>query len=285
MVLRSVLVPVVPKGHNRRRLDAALKLCRRVQAHLRVVYVASNPEDIYKGLPEAAFAAGVTPDQLHLEAKKDRANAKQEFDTFCADNGVSTDDYDGRLDTTFAMWVEKTGDLESIIATAGRVSDLTVVDHPPANDAVAGLILDAAVFSTGCPALVMPDRIPDDFLRHVVIAWNGSLEASRTIGHSIALLHEASHVSIVTVPSARSSEASCDELKDYLIWHGIRARQLPDPAHGESVGASLLAAAERADATMLMMGAYTHSRVQQFMLGGVTRHMLHHASIPVLMEH
>jgi nucleotide-binding universal stress UspA family protein len=71
---------------------------------------------------------------------------------------------------------------------------------------------------------------------------------------------------------------------EYLTWHGIRAHSVVDPKDEHATGAALISAACEQQATLIVMGAYTHSRLRQSFLGGVTRHLLAHTPVP-LMSH
>jgi nucleotide-binding universal stress UspA family protein len=125
-----------------------------------------------------------------------------------------------------------------------------------------------------------------DPLYHVVVAWNGSLEATRLIGQSITLLREATRVTVLHVRTERFAESEAADLAGYLRWHGVVAETATLPAQPEiPVGAVILAEAEARDASMLALGAYTHSRVREFLLGGVTRHVIANARMPVLLAH
>jgi nucleotide-binding universal stress UspA family protein len=285
MVLRCILVPSTAADDNADRLKAALSLSQRLQAHIRLLYVRSDPAKVYANLPEIIIATGVTAKQIDDNGKQEAERCRAAFEQFCSSAAIRSDGQYLDLYSTFGTWVEQVGDVESHVALAGRVSDLILVNRPESSNIAAERIFEAAVFSTGRPTLIIPKNGPDDLLRHVVIAWNGSLEAARLIGHSIELLRIADRVSIVTAASERSAETAAADLKDYLMWHGVRARQIATLDNAETVGERLLETATRAEATLLVMGAYTHSHIREFFLGGVTRHMLHHSPIPLLMEH
>ncbi|MET5020099.1 universal stress protein, partial [Burkholderia pseudomallei] len=91
---------------------------------------------------------------------------------------------------------------------------------------------------------------------------------------SITLLHEATRVTVLHARTERFEEARAADLCTYLRWHGIVAEAATlDIEYGTSVGEAILAEAERRHVSMLAMGAYTHSRVREFLLGGVTRHV------------
>jgi nucleotide-binding universal stress UspA family protein len=167
----------------------------------------------------------------------------------------------------------------------GRVSDLIVVPRPSSGSVQGQRCFDAAVFEGGRPTLVIGEKLPFALTDHVIIASNGSLEASRAMLGAIPLLHQADHVSIFSAPQYESEGGDPDDLAESLHWHGIRARLIPRPLDDSSTGAPLVSAAVEQQATMIVMGAYTHSRLQQTFLGGVTKHLLAHAPVPLLMGH
>ncbi|MCW6512135.1 universal stress protein [Lichenifustis flavocetrariae] len=238
-----------------------------------------------RALPVVIRDKGVTVTDIEAEAKRTAERSKAAFAHVCEQAGIRSDGKFDDLRTTFGEWDERIGDLEPSVALAGRVCDLIIVNRPTATNLASELIFDAAVFATGRPTLVLSPKVPDNVLRHVVIAWNGSLEATRLIGHSLDLLHAADRVSIITADRSGSAAETPGDLANYLMWHGIRAHPLSAVSESNSVPEAILAGASKGEATMLLMGAYTHSRIRQFLLGGVTRHVLENSEIPVLMEH
>ena len=159
-------------------------------------------------------------------------------------------------------------------------------------DAGATLTLNAALFDSGRPVLVTPPgdqggaSKPFSVGGHVAISWNGSAEAARSVGSAMGLISKADKVTVLTVDSDRTSAARAPELADYLEWHGV----VPDTRtfsadSGPSIGEALLAECGTLGVDLLVMGAYTHSRVRQLILGGVTRHVLEQATLPLFMAH
>jgi nucleotide-binding universal stress UspA family protein len=172
-----------------------------------------------------------------------------------------------------------------VVARFGRLSDLIVVQRPAPGSVHAQLCFDAAVFESGRPTLVVGDKSPLEITDHVIIAWNGSLEASRAVLGATPLLHLADRVSIFAAPQYDEDGVDPADLAESLSWHGVRAHQIIAPKDAHSTGAALLSAAAEQQATLIVMGAYTHSRLRQSFLGGVTKHLLAHSPIPLLMTH
>jgi nucleotide-binding universal stress UspA family protein len=98
------------------------------------------------------------------------------------------------------------------------------------------------------------------------------------------LLHLADRVSIFAAPQHDGEGVDPADLAESLSWHGIRAHRIGAPKN-QPTGAALVSAATEQQATLIVMGAYTHSRLRQRFLGGVTKHLLGHAPIPLLMTH
>jgi nucleotide-binding universal stress UspA family protein len=250
-----------------------------------MLFVSPFPESYLAALPEVAITAGVTFESIKREINDAKEVAKAELVRWSASNGMSSDPGE-RLDTRFAVWTEQSGDLESLVALTGRVHDLIIIDKPKVDDLFSQRVFEASVFSAGRPVLVVPAIATGDPLRHVVIAWNGSLEAAHVVGQSIALLHEADRVSVIQVAEHKSGDVALADLPAYLRWHGIVASsRSPDRTADQSTGAAILDEVERLDGSMLVMGAYTHSRLRQIFLGGVTRDVIARSKVPILMTH
>ncbi|MEE7477827.1 universal stress protein [Methylobacterium hispanicum] len=286
MYLRCLLVPTGPGIDAARRLDAAFRLSRRLRAHIGVAFVAPGPEHVMAAMAGLAPMDWTSVAAIEQGVREAAAEGKAALRAWCGRERVPFMPPDGPLDATFATWTEHAGEIEPVLTLAGRVNDLVVVDRPDPAVPFTGRALDTALFSVGRPTLMVGEDVPHDLLAHVMVAWNGSLEATRLVGQSIALLREAARVTVVHARTERFEEARAADLCGYLRWHGIVAEAvtlgMEEPL---PVGTAILAEAERRGASMLALGAYTHSRVREFLLGGVTRTVIENAQLPVLMAH
>jgi len=283
-MLRTILVPLTTELSGELLLDAALVLARRVNAHIRALFILPNPHSALAYLPDVILAAGVTREVIERETREAAAEAEGRFIDWRARNDIS-DAAGGRLDTCFATWAEQIGEIETVVTRCGRLSDLIVVPRPAPGSVHAQRCFDAAVFGSGHPTLVAGEKPLSDMTDHVMIAWNGSLEASRAVLGAMPLLHVAARVSIFAAPQYDIEGVDPADLADSLSWHGIRAHPVVGPKDEHATGAALVSAASEQQVTLIVMGAYTHSRLRQSFLGGVTRHLLAHAPVPLLMSH
>jgi hypothetical protein len=163
---------------------------------MRALFIRPNPDTAFAYLPEVILAAGVTREVIERETQEAAAAAKGHFVDWRKRNNVP-EAAGVRLDSCFASWSEQLGDIETVVARFGRVSDLIVVQRPSSSSVQGQRCFDAAVFESGRPTLVVAERLPFDIIDHVMIAWNGSLEASRAVLGAMPLLHLAARVSRV----------------------------------------------------------------------------------------
>jgi nucleotide-binding universal stress UspA family protein len=115
----------------------------------------------------------------------------------------------------------------------------------------------------------------------IVVAWDGSAQAARALAAALPFLARAEQVTVVTCEEA-GDDGGLAEVTTYLAWHGIVAGRRAVPPH-PGVAEALVAAAIGTD--LLVMGGYSHSRLREMILGGVTRYMLEKAALPLLLMH
>jgi nucleotide-binding universal stress UspA family protein len=271
-------------------LELALLVGRDHAAHVQALHVKIDPASAVPLVGEGMSGAMVE-EMLGLAERQasERAAAIQAlFLKTCDRLGVALRRTPGTQTEVSAAWREEVGREEEIIAAAGRLSDLLVIARPGADGDLPSLIsLNAALLETGRPLMLAPPAVPTEVGRSIAVLWNGSVEATRAVAAAMPFLVRAQ---TVTILSAREDEDdnSADGLADYLGWHGIRASEhalIGSGAVGGHVAQTLMDEAVTRGADMIVMGAYTHSRLRQLILGGVTRHVLHQAKLPVLLCH
>lgn len=287
-MVNTILCPLSGAEHARSVLDTAFSLAAKVSAHLEVLHVRPDSKDTVPLLGEGMSVAMVE-DMIELaekEAAERAQRARSMFDDAVKRHGMEVVDKPaGRADASCAF-VEETGREDEIVARRGRLNDLVVVARPTAeSDVTSTLTLNAAVFETGRPVFVVPPGGAEFKTDRIAISWNGSAQSAKAVSNAIRLLEKAEHVLVLTVDSPMTSAARAHELASYLEWHGVSPDTHTFEAGPKSVGERLLEEVKDANADLLVMGAYTHSRMRQLILGGVTRHVLENAEIPLLMAH
>lgn len=280
MAIRTILIPTWAHADPLPLLDAGLALAERIGAHLQVMFVQLDTRAVLMTMPELV-SSGVDFTRIEQESEASVAAARAQFDAWCGRRGVPAAPADGHERRASASWTERVGDFSVLVEETGRLSDFIIIGNTDAQELLGGRAFQPAVFGTGRPALVLTEPAPA-LLEHVMIAWNGSLEASNAVAQSTDLLRIASRLSIY--PEG-VGEREVEALAGFLRRHDIPAAGEVAPVAASSTGASILASAEAAGVTLLLRGAYTQSRLKQAILGGTTHHLLRYARIPIVMAH
>ncbi len=146
-------------------------------------------------------------------------------------------------------------------------------------------VLEATLLSAGRPLLLVPPTPPATVGERLAIAWNGGAEAARAVAGALPFLDTAKTVHVLTAATRRTDPEVAQDLLGYLQWRGIAAERQAVTITDEPVAEALLQAASGAGADLLVMGGYGRTRLSELVLGGVTRHVLSHPTMPLLMAH
>lgn len=297
MAVRKLLVPLAGIGADGAGTDGsgaddvalatAAQVARRWGAHVQAVHFQRSAAAAYSHGPDV-FPVGMI-DQMVLHDEAERAGAlaaaHARFAALVARHGLrEAMPVPGVAEPT-AEFVVSAGRPDEVVAQMARLADLTVVPHLDVDrDPMFGEALHAALFDSGRPVLVAPHRLPEGIGRRVAIAWNGTAESASGVQAVLPWLERAEAVRVLTATGYQRRGPDAGALADYLALHGIRVEVVSFPPHEGSVGLGLLRAAGAFGADLLAMGAYSHPRWRQMILGGVTRSVLERAALPVLMS-
>jgi nucleotide-binding universal stress UspA family protein len=216
----------------------------------------------------------------------ERAHAvRAMFERFVAAHGVVVGEGRYGATTATASFASVTGREEDLVAQQARLADLTVVPHPEAGEDVSSSdALHAVLFDSGRPVLIAPRNAPATIGTRICLAWNGTAESAASVQAALPWMQKADAVRVLTADEYHRRGPAAADLLDYLALHGVDADIGTFRPVDRDVGAGMLKAAAEFEADLLAMGAYSHSRLRQLILGGVTRHVLEHATLPVMMN-
>lgn len=180
-------------------------------------------------------------------------------------------------------------EVPDLLIEYARLRDLTIVPVPE-GDHVDQWYAESIIFGSGRPTVVLPQtsKRADAFaLNTAVIAWDFSRPAARAVADAIPILEKAKRVCIVTVTNEKiiDTKRSGAELAKYLARHGVDVVLDTVDAAGRSIGVVLESYVASRNADLLVMGAYGHSRIREFVMGGATKSMLARPPLPILLSH
>lgn len=175
------------------------------------------------------------------------------------------------------------------LAAEVRTSDLFVGSLPYADRDRSGHVEEAVLFKSGRGCLFVPDSAPAlERYDTILLAWRNSREAARAVAEALPLLQRAARVTVAIVEEEGASEQYGEsigtDIARYLSRHDVKSELRPINGWSNA-GEALLNEAEKTGAQMVVMGSFGHSRFREWVLGGVTRHILSHSKVPVLTAH
>ncbi len=287
MNIRKILVAMDSTEPAVIALETAFTVAKAFSAHVGAIHVPApismDIPSVGEGMSEEALTA--TFREVESRRSDHLRRTRGLFDESCRRRKVAVVSENAPAEPPAASWQSIAGQEEGIIAHHGRLSDLIVMPRPSADARPAAEgALHAALFDTGRPVLLPGAGATMALPETIAIAWNGSVEAVNALTGAHPFLERARRILILTAEGVHTRAEMASELKAYLGLHGLKSEVRVFPRSSERpVPAALLheCAEERVD--MLVMGAYTHSRWRELILGGVTRHVIHHASIPLVM--
>ncbi|MGH7152289.1 MAG: universal stress protein [Acetobacteraceae bacterium] len=287
MAIRKLLLPLTGTAAGEAALSTALLIARIWNAHVTALHVRVDSRDVAPLAGEGLSGAMIEEMMTATERESgERAQAvRAMFDRFVALHDVPLSEPHGVREGPSASFASVTGREEDLVAQLARLADLTVVPHPEAGEDVSSSdALHAVLFDSGRPVLLAPQTATATIGTRICLGWNGTAESSSAVSAVLPWLPRAEAVCILSADGYQRRGPAAPELAAYLALHGVHAELTVFKAVNGIVGAGLLAAASDFGCDLLAMGAYSHSRLRQLILGGVTRHVLENATIPVMMN-
>ncbi|THD48429.1 MAG: universal stress protein [Bradyrhizobium sp.] len=277
MAFKDILVTLTsyPEPTPLSVVDGAVSVASALGAH-----IAALSCELHVQVPGHFMSGAVVglPGVIAGEASKSRRNAEDllaAFDAAAAKAGISRE----------SMLLKcKTFEVPDLLIEYARLRDLTIM--PESNDR---WYAEAVMFGSGRPTLVLPQnpRSRPFELGTVAVAWDFSRVAARAVSDAMPLLEKAKKVRIVTVLNEKQLDRkhSAEELSKNLSRHSIDVVLDRVDAKGRSISAVLEAYVASHEVDLLVMGAYGHSRLREFILGGATDGLLSKPPLPILFSH
>jgi len=287
MSFKTILVPFYCPDDSA-ALRTALELIKQNSGHLEAVNITPDPHDSLLAYAGGVFWPADYPDQLMAElvseSKRKLHDARSLFTRIADDMKIDIAEEGEVANYPSARFSALTGQPAKIFATRARLADLIVMNRSFGKDGKGSGMIQAALFRSGCPVLLVPPGnagkpLPDK----VLIAWNGSFEASRAVRLALPFLKNAKVRIFAGIEGEEAPGVPAQELVNYLNYHGIAA-DMVTPVLDETCEEAIKKAAAAFDAGLLVMGAFSRQdRLRETLLGSLTDEVLKTANIPVLM--
>ncbi len=283
MAIQDLLVHIDNSPTCHQRLEMAIRLAQNHQAHLTGLYVMPQiGYPVHADVASALRALEKARQETQQVMRQRTEAARTAFEIETEREGLAS----------VSEWRAVEGDMTTKLDESARYTDLVILgQHDPDDTSSPNRgLADHLVLSSGRPCLVVPYIGPQATLgQRVLVAWNASREAVRAVNDALPILKNAESVIVLaanpSIGDAGEGAIPSADICHHLARHGVRAEAGSTIGPNIDAGNLLLSQAADLGADMIVMGAYGHSRMRETVLGGVTRHLLQHMTVPVFMSH
>lgn len=287
--VKKILVPIQGTPLSETTLTTAYLLSRNHNAHLAIIHTQPDKKDLIP-LTSEGLSGTMIEEVMNIteyENQKRLKLARDIVDHFIDEhniNFISDRTIKPSYEGITASFTIMTGRENTLLTYWTRLSDITIISHPDTESEFSSSeVLHTLLFESGRPIIIAPKEKPASVGKRICIAWNGSAESAAALHASLRWIHQAEEVAVLYSKDYENENAKIADVVNFLKFHNINAQPLLFNAN-KDVGNGVLAACNDFGADMLCMGAYSHPRWQQFILGGVTRYMLENSNLAVLMN-
>ncbi|MBS0175213.1 MAG: universal stress protein [Nitrospira sp.] len=284
-MLKHILVPVSGEASGAAAALCALNLGQKLKAHVTAGYAAVPPR-VFTSAIEGDVAAWDERFYQSLQDIRDgrRKSARRDFDIAVAHTKVpiATRPLCAQASTE---WLDGARDDSDPVGELGPLADLVVLPVPGNRRNSDWDLVENVLFAARRPALVIPQACGEVSFAKPLIAWNGSIQAANAARAALDLLDDRSQIVVLQVGDLCAGGISAARLADNLGWHCFESRTLNVDDVPHQTGAIILDQARLLGATVIILGAYGHSRTRELILGGVTDFLLRQSTLPLLLVH
>lgn len=286
MSIRNILVPLSNPQLDTYAMEAAVNVARQLFAHIEVMFIRDTNADGF-GFISSRLGTGLYQEvleKLQAEIEEQDEVARLSFQDFIARSEIPISGEPNSEPVATASWQSVSGTPAELVTRVGGAFDLIVLSHPTLRSTGAQHeLLEAAIFNSARPVLLASKSPRSPMYKSVLLAWNRGIQSNRALTSSMTFLAQAENVIILMVTTGAKHGPEPEDIAANLAWHGISADVRRIRPNSRSVDEIILDEAHGIGADLLVMGAYSQSRMRERILGGVTRAMLSRADLPVLM--
>ena len=279
-MIKDIVVNLSVREGGKSTADYAISVASALEAHIAGIAFAY---DVNIPMSELGYNPGGMKDVTDALRRDNEVAAKAALDRFAAAAARAGVSAEPRMLNANS---DNAGDQFSRIA---RRFDLAIVGQTELDGStVEAIISESTLFGSGRPMIVVPYIQKTPFkLDRVMVCWDGSRPAVRAIADAMPLLERAGNIEVVMITNERGKQDEIEgaDMGQHLARHGLKVEVKRITRDKLDVANVLLSHCADSDANFIVMGGYGHSRLREFVLGGVTRTVLHSMTVPALMSH
>lgn len=285
--MKSILLPLTAQIKDDNLTHIAALLAFQFRATLTGLFVRLDPRSAIPFMGEGLTAEMVQNlcDAAETEGLAQAKIAAKSFTKQIAQAGIHMAGPGEQQTGANARWTVVAGQIQDHVGRRARTADVALCTKPKIEMSDSQDIFHDLIYRSGRPVLMIPETCTDVPGRHILVAWNGRTEGARAVGAALPLIWGAEKVTLLQVGDPDPDRPTLENLSDYLLDHGVSTELIAAPKSDAPIGEQILTTAKDIKADMIVIGAYSHSRWREMILGGVTRHLVTHSDCSIFMSH
>ena len=294
-MFKTVLVHLTGTDCDTATLTTALQIVSPFLGHLTCMRVIPDPAALIAQAASidmgTAMVLGDTLSAIQQQARERTSKARAIFEQFCADHDLVRKDSPRASGNASASWHESPAadEFECLIAEARFHDAVVLAGGPERPGRLPEGALGNIVISGGRPVLLAPEQPALKPVKIIAVAWKNNAESARAVTAAMPLLAKTDRIEVLMANENDAEAKDCVECTERVVqqfrWHGLNAHPHFVIPAGRTAPDAVLETAHGLSADLLVMGAYGHSRLRQFIFGGFTQRILRGAGLPVLLFH
>ena len=278
MALKNLIVLADNSSGCTARIETALVMANKFDAYLTGVYAQGT-----ESIPDQVFAE--LPYEIRETVQTRMLEVANEGAQHIAQNFHDQVEQAGR--TEKSAWRVIHGHPNYVAAVVSRYADLVIAGQSPKDVEFETVDPGEVVSTSGRPMFIVPQTFkPKGYTGHALLGWNGSREAARAISDAMMILGPESKVTVAFMgPTSEMPESFGFDIGKHLQRHGVTVEQVELERKAGDSGKDLINYAGEVGADLIVMGAYTQSRLREEVFGGATRTVLRNMMTPIFLSH
>ena len=270
MSIKDIIVYVDNDKDCDTRLETASGLCKAFEAQLTGLYLLQK-------ISVPAYAGAYMPVEVFEANDEETIKLRNKAEAVFNSKSESVN--------IISHFNAVEGDVSTALNQFSRYADLLIVPQRKSDrfDFNPYYQLSDVLLGAACPVLLLPDNSSSELPPETaLLAWDGKRECARALTVAMPMLSKVKKIDVVSI---NTEDEGAREIAQHIARHGIEAKVHLVKDCQLEIGSILLDQAASLDSQMIIMGAYGHSRIRELMLGGTTRYILEHVTLPVLLSH
>jgi nucleotide-binding universal stress UspA family protein len=288
--MKSILVPIGGGSADEAVLQTAFAAAHLFSSHLQFIHIRVSGGEAALHSPGVGFVSGDALrdalDGLDKEASKRSDVAAQRVREFCDQAKVPIVDVPTPARQVTASWCEEEHDAPDRLMFHARHHDLIVMGRPARPNGLPPDLLETLLMGCGRPILLAGAAPPERLPGTVMVCWRETPDAARAMVAAMPVLSAAERVIFCAVDEGGTgTKHAIEAVVRQFALRGVPTHLEVVARRGRPVPEILFSVAKERSADILVMGAYGHAPLREFIFGGCTRAVLQNAGVPVLMMH